>query len=786
MSASTPNPKPNKSGLPIWWGVSIAFHALLLTWLIFFSPVRVVDLTKKSATGNISPARAQQIMEQVREKQAANLATTVRDLQDIQKQLADLESRKNDEFKKFAKDFNTNAPVQIEQAQAAAAQAQADVIAIQTNAAGATGATLDALQKQSATKQLRVAESQERALEMLSMADKRFAEAYQAQVEANGAQDRAAKAQLDARSARDAAKASRAKDHSAEIAGARDIIASMEKARSQISDQISTFSNSLAAAQSAIAAGNTNSPGAIKALANAKKQADIYQRNIRNVESQLPRISRVIADQKARIEKLEAETAALPAAANDEQLVALQAKAAQLQTDAQQAQARARETFAIARSRPAPADAGSASLSNPSASASPPLDHNVDKMDLAQLYQASVKSEDALTESYRRLRATELAMIRQIPLARAMELTDTAKVVRPELQSALTNNSDIAAQRDAVANTRAEINSIHQLASSILAQARDLDRFGSSSPTGSPLASDDLQSAITRAQSLDSLAAEDDTQRAKDLTAAMKGSGSAGRGKSGFGKSKSSGTGSSSRPGGSGTGTGSSGASVALGGSGSGKDAGDGSGAGTGSDTGSGAGAGSGSSSGNGSGDGTSSGPGEISKSVSALPGRTVAASGESPRWMFVDSWYLLGPFDNVGRVNLEKKFPPETIVDRDAIYGGKSGSRVRWEFYQSAEAKIVPPFRNFKGGLEYIIYYACTELRFDEDCDLWVAIGSDDFSKVWVNDQLIWSSGKQQKKWRVDEGFRKVHFQKGVNHVLYRVENGHGQTEFSLVIGMP
>ena len=172
------------------------------------------------------------------------------------------------------------------------------------------------------------------------------------------------------------------------------------------------------------------------------------------------------------------------------------------------------------------------------------------------------------------------------------------------------------------------------------------------------------------------------------------------------------------------------------------------------------------------------------------MPGRTVAASGESARWMFVDSWYILGPFDNPGRVNLEKHFAPETVVDRSAVYDGKGGSHLQWEFHQATEPKIVPPFRGYNAGgkrsLEYIIYYAATELSFEDECDLWVAIGSDDFSKVWINDQLIWASGTQQKKWRVDEGLRKVHFNKGVNRILYRVENGHGQTEFSLVVGMP
>ena len=172
------------------------------------------------------------------------------------------------------------------------------------------------------------------------------------------------------------------------------------------------------------------------------------------------------------------------------------------------------------------------------------------------------------------------------------------------------------------------------------------------------------------------------------------------------------------------------------------------------------------------------------------MPGRTVAASGESPSWMFVDSWYVLGPFDNPGRANIEKQFPPELVVDRSAVYSGKGGSRLQWEFHQAHVPKIVAPFRGYRAGgrsdLEYIIYYAASELKFEAACDLWVAIGSDDYSKVWINDQLIWASGKGSKSWRVDEGLRKVHFEKGVNRILYRVENGHGPTEFSFVIGMP
>ena len=73
--------------------------------------------------------------------------------------------------------------------------------------------------------------------------------------------------------------------------------------------------------------------------------------------------------------------------------------------------------------------------------------------------------------------------------------------------------------------------------------------------------------------------------------------------------------------------------------------------------------------------------------------------------------------------------------------------------------------------------------MRAETDCDVWIAVGSDDFSKLWIDDQLVWASGQQQKSWRVDEGFRKVHLKQGVNRVLFRVENGRAQTEFSLVV---
>lgn len=158
--------------------------------------------------------------------------------------------------------------------------------------------------------------------------------------------------------------------------------------------------------------------------------------------------------------------------------------------------------------------------------------------------------------------------------------------------------------------------------------------------------------------------------------------------------------------------------------------------------------------------------------------GRKIRADGTPAEWMFVDTWYTIGPFDNVNRRNLHRKFPPETVVDLDATYVGKDAREIRWQWVQ-AHAPMVTP----ADPAEYAIYYAYTEVWCDRPMDLWVAVGSDDKANVWLNGMPIWISGDQLKGWRVNEGFRKVTFQAGRNQFLYRVENGWLNIGFSLAI---
>jgi len=167
-----------------------------------------------------------------------------------------------------------------------------------------------------------------------------------------------------------------------------------------------------------------------------------------------------------------------------------------------------------------------------------------------------------------------------------------------------------------------------------------------------------------------------------------------------------------------------------------------------------------------------------LTTEVNAKPGRRLTTEGPAVDWLYLDAWYLAGPFPNPDRKNIHRQFPPETVVDLDAVYSGAGGRTVKWEFVQATEPMVKP-----EDAGEYTIWYAYTEVFLEEAADLWIAVGSDDRSDIWINGLKVWASSDQLKAWQIGEGYRKVHFREGVNRILYRIENGHGGMGFSLVI---
>lgn len=173
--------------------------------------------------------------------------------------------------------------------------------------------------------------------------------------------------------------------------------------------------------------------------------------------------------------------------------------------------------------------------------------------------------------------------------------------------------------------------------------------------------------------------------------------------------------------------------------------------------------------------------------------GRTIGAGGAYANRIFLDTWYVIGPFEGAGHDSQNAIYPPERGVDLDAVYYGMNDLPVRWTFQQDARYPSIPLPR-----AENAVYYAYAEVEVDRDMDLWVWIGGDDDTKMWFNDRLVWLSGDGiDKPWyrqpfmtlpemhtlNLTEGQRRLHFNKGHNSILLKLYNGVNLMFYSVVL---
>jgi hypothetical protein len=173
--------------------------------------------------------------------------------------------------------------------------------------------------------------------------------------------------------------------------------------------------------------------------------------------------------------------------------------------------------------------------------------------------------------------------------------------------------------------------------------------------------------------------------------------------------------------------------------------------------------------------------------------GNVIGKGGVLANRIWINRWYMIGPFDGEGPWTLKKVYPPEQLVDLDAIYLGRANRPVAWQYVNAGAYPFVPT-----PSAENAVFYGYTEIVMDEARDLWVTIGADDDSSMWFNNRLVWASGDADKPWyrthfrnltgdiahmNLSEGRRKLHFKKGRNTILFKLYNSSGAMFFSVVI---
>lgn len=813
-----------------WFAGSIALHLLFFA-VLAFTPARkmIFDAARADkSTPAVHADRIEEVIDHLRQREQRRLSAQVEELFYVEEQMEKIHERKLTQYKTLSDDLSIDAPDKalkaLEEALAAQKAAldsqQAAIETQQRNIKPADSiyhqaqpeiprqaqSAVEDARKAAMSEQADVKEAQARASDAQNTADRNlyFAteffspakeaqqEALKAQAAANTAQDKAAKLQNDSyayyrsdlpqalKEARNTAGRlervltqserrqreferieSGLNNNKSELREARqNFLNANEKVR-QAEAQVKTAARLAAAEDSqensrALKKAERDLANAKRRFEDAEKRVDKYLERIRHDEERLAEAGENLKEAFAEIEPAQTAAAAAAVLAKEkaEKARELQARAEQAQFDAAHAQAEAldAQTAAASKVREALAESRKADFAYepPDSNVAPTeieydrLSAELDNLNLAELYDKATDAESRITDKHQQIKAASSALEAMVPMDQALAQTMVARTPRPQpntelLTAPIRTGSAARAHKEELTKVRQELYSMVSGAYQRLSESLGMGA-GPGDGNGMTVSIADIKAAAARAAEMREGALEDAGARFKDISSLMQ--------EGGFDSQPQINTPTeSSGPAGS-------------------------------------------SSSGSGSGNGGQGRPGAYDpyaylpkqatfRTLAATRFKLVAPPGiDTDKWTYLDAWYTIGPFPNPNRRNIDTRFPPESVVDLDAVYTGKDGRPVRWQFVKSPGVVTFPA-----DAEEYSIYYAYTELHFDQACDLLIAVGSDDNSRIWINDHLVWMSSRELKGWRVDEGFRKVHFKTGINRILYRVENGWRSVLFSFLI---
>ncbi|WP_457324316.1 hypothetical protein [Roseateles sp. P5_E11] len=176
--------------------------------------------------------------------------------------------------------------------------------------------------------------------------------------------------------------------------------------------------------------------------------------------------------------------------------------------------------------------------------------------------------------------------------------------------------------------------------------------------------------------------------------------------------------------------------------------------------------------------------------------GRVLGQGGEYANRVYLNSWYVIGPFPgrHEGGLFDNPTYPPEKAVLLDAVYYGKDKRLLKWRYVTAQSYPFVPPDQ-----VEDSVYYGYTEVFVDEAQDLIAWIGADDDVQIYLNDRMVWKGGNANKATYFDtifnggpsylrdynrtEGKRLLHFNKGRNKLFFKLSNGPNASFLSMVL---
>jgi hypothetical protein len=148
----------------------------------------------------------------------------------------------------------------------------------------------------------------------------------------------------------------------------------------------------------------------------------------------------------------------------------------------------------------------------------------------------------------------------------------------------------------------------------------------------------------------------------------------------------------------------------------------------------------------------------------------------------FIPEWYVIGPFPNeresdILRYGLDTVYPPEEEINLTKEYIGADSQRVKWEKYKTPERGYFKLWDKCK-PYEFVVCYALTYVYSPEEQSVPLLIGSDDGSKVFLNDEELYRF-LDVRIAAPDQDNVKLNLKKGWNKLLLKIENNFGGYAF-------
>lgn len=132
--------------------------------------------------------------------------------------------------------------------------------------------------------------------------------------------------------------------------------------------------------------------------------------------------------------------------------------------------------------------------------------------------------------------------------------------------------------------------------------------------------------------------------------------------------------------------------------------------------------------------------------------------------------WYILGPFDNAGGMELDTPHQPEENVDIEAEYEGLEGV-IKWEKWADETRDGFVDFQYMFEPDEWVIAYAWMTVTSATTQDAQLRVGSDDDVKVWINGEEVLRR-EEGRAAQPDQDIVSVTLNEGENQVLVKVCN--------------